>query len=127
MSLVAVALFSSIVLSLIPQTPAAYGPLNYACCVKYTRNALPFGVIKGFIEQSSREVCRIDAIIFFTKHNKKVCASAKDEWVRSALAHLKAKINKLAQSGSQRHINVKMKSKIHTSTTTTSSTSTSKP
>ncbi|XP_051989386.1 C-C motif chemokine 20-like [Xyrauchen texanus] len=119
MSLVTVALFSSIVLSLIPQTPAAYGPLNYACCVKYTRKALPFGVIKGFIQQSSREVCRIDAIIFFTKRNKKVCASVEDGWVRSALAHLKAKINKLSMSGSQRHLNVQMKTLIHTSTTTT--------
>lgn len=39
------------------------GPLNYACCVKYTRTPLPFKLIKGFIEQSSREVCRIDAIM----------------------------------------------------------------
>ncbi|KAA0718794.1 Testis-specific serine/threonine-protein kinase 5 [Triplophysa tibetana] len=67
---------------------STYGPLNHACCVKYTRKPLPFGLIKGYIEQSSLEVCRIDAIIFFTKHNKKVCASVKDEWVRETLARL---------------------------------------
>lgn len=39
------------------------GPLNHACCVKYTRTPLDFNVIKGFAEQSSREVCRIDAIM----------------------------------------------------------------
>lgn len=133
------------------------GPLNHACCVKYTKKPLPFGLIKGYIEQSSREVCRIDAIMwvtnwpqewvrvhpsshtkwlqqclnmrriivmkptallqstfvqmafafnvkqkqennaltqslflsFFTKHNKKVCASVKDEWVRATLARLR--------------------------------------
>ncbi|XP_051985267.1 C-C motif chemokine 20 [Xyrauchen texanus] len=121
MSLATITLVSCIVLSLVPQTPAAYGPLNYACCVKYTRNPLPFGLIKGFIMQSSREVCRIDAIIFFTKH-KKVCASAEDEWVRAALSRLKARINKLALSGShQHHISVGMNSTIHTSTSTSTS------
>ncbi|KAK7163458.1 hypothetical protein R3I93_007497 [Phoxinus phoxinus] len=101
MSLVSITLISTILLSLFPHTPAAYGPLNYACCVKYTRNPLPFGVIKGFIEQSSREVCRIDAIIFFTKNNKKVCATVEDKWVKAALAHLRSKITKLTDKRSQ--------------------------
>lgn len=39
------------------------GPLTHACCVKYTRTPLDFKLIKGFAEQSSREVCRIDAIM----------------------------------------------------------------
>ncbi|KAI7809924.1 C-C motif chemokine 20 [Triplophysa rosa] len=103
MSVVIVALISSLLVSFLPQTQA-YGPLNYACCVKYTRNPLPFGLIKGYIEQSSREVCRIDAIIFFTKHNKKVCASVKDEWVRAALARLSTKINKITHPRSQHHL-----------------------
>ncbi|KAF4117591.1 C-C motif chemokine 20 [Onychostoma macrolepis] len=95
MSLFTITLISSVLLSLFPHTPAAYGPLNYACCVKYTHNPLPFGVIKGFVEQKSIEVCRIDAIIFLTKNNKKVCASIKDQWVRAALARLRSKIEKL--------------------------------
>ncbi|KAK9979061.1 hypothetical protein ABG768_012507 [Culter alburnus] len=101
MTLVTITLISGILLSLFPHTPAAYGPLNYACCVKYTRTPLPFKLIKGFIEQSSREVCRIDAIIFFTKNNKKVCASVKDEWVRASLALLRSKITKLTDNGPQ--------------------------
>ncbi len=51
------------------------GPLNYACCVKYTHNPLPFGVIKGFMEQKSTEVCRIDAIMW-------VNVTWPQEWVR---------------------------------------------
>ncbi|KAK7159565.1 hypothetical protein R3I94_005799 [Phoxinus phoxinus] len=109
MSLVSITLISTILLSLFPHTPAAYGPLNYACCVKYTRNPLPFGVIKGFIEQSSREVCRIDAIIFFTKNNKKVCATVEDKWVKAALAHLRSKITKLTDKRSQPLTTVELK------------------
>ncbi|XP_060777746.1 C-C motif chemokine 20 [Neoarius graeffei] len=78
-------------------TTDAYGPMNHACCVKYTRTPLDFNLIKGFAEQSSREVCRIDAIIFLTKRNKKVCASAKDEWVRNVLGRLSAKMKKISQ------------------------------
>ncbi|KAI2667780.1 C-C motif chemokine 20 [Labeo rohita] len=89
MSLVTITLISSILLSVFPHTPTAYGPLNYACCVKYTRNPLPFGAITGFVEQKSTEVCRISAIIFLTKNNKKVCATIKDKWVRDALARLR--------------------------------------
>uniref|UniRef100_A0A8C2IU39 Chemokine interleukin-8-like domain-containing protein n=1 Tax=Cyprinus carpio TaxID=7962 RepID=A0A8C2IU39_CYPCA len=119
MSLLTITLISSILLSLFPQTPAAYGPLNYACCVKYTRNPLPFGVIKGFIEQSSREVCRIDAIIFFTKNKKKVCASVEDQWVRAALAHLRSKITKLTEKRAPRLTTAAgLKHMIHTTTKT---------
>nr|AXF84126.1 chemokine ligand 20a [Ctenopharyngodon idella] len=65
------------------------GPLNYACCVKYTRTPLPFKLIKGFIEQSSLE------------NNKKVCASVEDQWVRAALARLRSKIDKLTDKRPQ--------------------------
>ncbi|XP_016365462.1 C-C motif chemokine 20 [Sinocyclocheilus rhinocerous] len=116
MSLLTITLISSILLSLFPHTPAAYGPLNYACCVKYTRNPLPFGVIKGFIEQSSLEVCRIDAIIFFTKNNRKVCASVEDQWVRAALARLRSKITKLTVKGTPRINTAGLKRTIHTTT-----------
>ncbi|XP_052405261.1 C-C motif chemokine 20 [Carassius gibelio] len=101
MSLFTITLISSVLLSLFPHTPEAYGPLNYACCVKYTQNPLPFGVIKGFMEQKSTEVCRIDAIIFITKNNKKVCASIKDQWVRTALARLRSKLEKMTEEGNQ--------------------------
>ncbi|TRY99691.1 hypothetical protein DNTS_029431 [Danionella cerebrum] len=101
MSLAAITLVSSVLLNLFPQTPEAYGPLNFACCVKYTRKPVPFAVIKGFIEQSSIEVCRIDAIIFFTRNNKKICASVRDRWVKAALGRLRSKIAKLESKASQ--------------------------
>ncbi|KAL7879604.1 hypothetical protein SRHO_G00018580 [Serrasalmus rhombeus] len=87
--LVAIALISCGVLCTLSPTTATYGPMNHACCVKYTRKPVAFSLIKGYFEQSSREVCRIDAIIFITKRNKKICASTADDWVRKALARLR--------------------------------------
>ncbi|XP_055059128.2 C-C motif chemokine 20 [Misgurnus anguillicaudatus] len=110
MSVVTVALISSLLLCLFPQTPAAYGPMNYACCVKYTREPLPFSWIKGYIEQSSREVCRMDAIIFFTKHKKKVCASINDNWVKEILYRLSSKMNKKTRTRHQHLTTAKMDS-----------------
>ncbi|KAI1882744.1 hypothetical protein AGOR_G00238090 [Albula goreensis] len=83
-------------LSVLSPCTTAYGPQNHACCVKYTTKPLPFNLIKGYVEQSSREVCRIDAIIFLTMRNKKVCASAKDEWVKEILKRLSSKLKSLA-------------------------------
>ncbi|XP_026887445.2 C-C motif chemokine 20 [Electrophorus electricus] len=85
-------------------TPAAYGPLNHACCVKYTRTPLAFRVIKGYYEQDPREVCRISAIVFFTKRNKKVCASTEDEWVKIILKRLSDKMNKISRQQSKHAI-----------------------
>ncbi|XP_036410700.1 C-C motif chemokine 20 [Megalops cyprinoides] len=108
----ALLLLLACLLSMLSHTATAYGPLNHACCVKYTVKPLPFSTIKGFIEQSSREVCRIDAIIFYTVRNKKVCASAKDEWVKAHLTRLSAKLKTLATKDPSRHIHGKNSSAI---------------
>uniref|UniRef100_A0AAZ3QRF6 Chemokine interleukin-8-like domain-containing protein n=1 Tax=Oncorhynchus tshawytscha TaxID=74940 RepID=A0AAZ3QRF6_ONCTS len=70
-------------------TSAAYGPRRLYCCVEYQEKPIPNQQIKGYKLQSSKEVCNIDAIIFYTLKNKKVCATVKDEWVRKALARLR--------------------------------------
>ncbi|XP_048845314.1 C-C motif chemokine 20 [Brienomyrus brachyistius] len=81
------------------QSGEAYRPLNHACCVKYTRRPLPFRLIKGYVVQSSLEVCRIDAIIFVTMKNHKVCASPEDDWVKTAIFCLSEKIDGMTNSG----------------------------
>ncbi|XP_062848977.1 C-C motif chemokine 20 [Trichomycterus rosablanca] len=75
----------------------AYGPINYSCCKRYTRTPLPVGKIKGFALQSAQEVCRIDAVIFLTEENRKICASGQHEWVKRALKHLRSKIGKMTE------------------------------
>ncbi|XP_038819156.1 C-C motif chemokine 20-like [Salvelinus namaycush] len=79
-------------------TSAAYGPRRLYCCVEYQEKPVPYQQIKGYQLQSSTEVCNIDAIIFYTVKNKKVCATVKDEWVRKALALLSSKLKKMSSS-----------------------------
>ncbi|KAJ8357035.1 hypothetical protein SKAU_G00198290 [Synaphobranchus kaupii] len=90
-----VALFLGCLLSVLSHNAFAFGPLNHACCVKYTVKPLPISMIKGYVMQSSQEVCRIDAIIFYTVRDRKVCASAKDAWVKTTLAHLSSRLKTL--------------------------------
>ncbi|XP_028834012.1 C-C motif chemokine 20 [Denticeps clupeoides] len=87
-SLAISALVFCCILSMLPSTPASYGPLNLACCVKYTMQPVAFRDIKGIIFQSSREACRLDAVIFHTKQKKRICASAEHVWVQKILLRL---------------------------------------
>uniref|UniRef100_A0AAY5L5M0 Chemokine interleukin-8-like domain-containing protein n=1 Tax=Esox lucius TaxID=8010 RepID=A0AAY5L5M0_ESOLU len=64
-------------------------PRKLYCCVEYQQQPIPIQNIKGYKMQSSTEVCHIDAIIFYTIKNYKVCANIKDNWVKQALDHLR--------------------------------------
>ncbi|XP_075719719.1 C-C motif chemokine 20-like [Rhinoderma darwinii] len=77
-----------------------FPPLTNAvfdCCYTYTRKPLPQRAIKGYIIQSSAEVCDIDAIIIITKKFR-VCANPKDKWVMRIITKLKKKEAKHEQS-----------------------------
>ncbi|XP_041697248.1 C-C motif chemokine 20 [Coregonus clupeaformis] len=84
------------IVTMLSSTSAAYGPRKLYCCVEYQEKPIPYQQIKGYKQQSYKEVCNNDAIIFYTVKNKKVCASIKDEWVRTALAHLSSKLKKMS-------------------------------
>ncbi|XP_035644676.1 C-C motif chemokine 20-like [Oncorhynchus keta] len=86
------------VVTMFSSTSASYGPRRLYCCVEYQEKPVPDQQIKGYKLQSSKEVCNIDAIIFYTLKNKKVCATVKDEWVRKALARLSAELKKMSSS-----------------------------
>ncbi|CDQ78218.1 unnamed protein product [Oncorhynchus mykiss] len=64
-------------------TSAAYGPRKLYCCVEFQEKPVPYTKIIGYKQQSYKEVCNNDAIIFYTTKNKKVCASIKDEWLQT--------------------------------------------
>ncbi|KAJ6669346.1 hypothetical protein lerEdw1_008155 [Lerista edwardsae] len=72
---------------------------NQDCCLSYNKipRHLPRRAIKGFIEQSSSEVCDIDAIIFHMKGGLKACANPEDPWVKRHLRWLSEKLKKLSQ------------------------------
>ncbi|KAL0966374.1 hypothetical protein UPYG_G00294510 [Umbra pygmaea] len=79
-------------------TSDTYGPKRLSCCVEYQKQPIPFNNIKGYKLQSSLEMCHMDAIIFYTIRNIKVCATIKDAWVQKALGFLSEKLKKMTNS-----------------------------
>ncbi|XP_041126745.1 C-C motif chemokine 20-like [Polyodon spathula] len=96
-SLLKYVLILSFILSILIDQASAFGPQKYDCCINYTRKPVPIGFIKGYMEQSSLKVCRIDAIVFVTVQDKKVCASSKDDWVKSAMRRLSYRLKQLSK------------------------------
>ncbi|XP_020323060.1 C-C motif chemokine 20 [Oncorhynchus tshawytscha] len=84
------------IVTMFSSTSAAYGPRKLYCCVEFQEKPVPYTQIIGYKQQSYKEVCNNDAIIFYTTKNKKVCASIKDEWVRTALVRLSSKLKKIS-------------------------------
>ncbi|KAA8587234.1 hypothetical protein FQN60_016096, partial [Etheostoma spectabile] len=78
------------ILGLLGPTPAALGShMGKACCTRYNRKPVPFQRIKGFREQTTKENCHIEAIIFYTVKKHEICATRRDEWVRKTLELLR--------------------------------------
>ncbi|KAK6484010.1 C-C motif chemokine 20-like [Huso huso] len=96
-SLLTYVLISSFILSILIDQASAYGPHKYDCCINYTQKPVPIRFIKGYMEQSSLTVCSIDAIIFLTVQDKKVCANSKDAWVKSAMRRLSYRLKQLSK------------------------------
>ncbi|XP_006020797.1 C-C motif chemokine 20-like [Alligator sinensis] len=69
---------------------------NQDCCLSYTRAALPPWVISGYTEQSSNEVCDINAIIFHTKSGIRACTNPKAKWVKKQLLFLSKRLKKMS-------------------------------
>uniref|UniRef100_A0A4W5P7F4 Chemokine interleukin-8-like domain-containing protein n=1 Tax=Hucho hucho TaxID=62062 RepID=A0A4W5P7F4_9TELE len=86
------------VVTMFSSTSAAYSPRRLYCCVEYQEKPVPYQWIKGYKLQSSKEVCNIDAVIFYILKNRKVCATVKDEWVRKALARISSELKNMSSS-----------------------------
>ncbi|MEQ2178469.1 hypothetical protein GOODEAATRI_014311 [Goodea atripinnis] len=65
------------------------------CCTRYSNKEVVLEHIKGYQEQIILEFCRINAIIFYTTSNQRVCANPEDEWVKKTLISLRQKKIKL--------------------------------
>ncbi|XP_033507189.2 C-C motif chemokine 17-like [Epinephelus lanceolatus] len=90
-----------LILGLLGPAPAALGSsTGRLCCTRYNRKPVPFQRIKGYREQTTKENCHIEAIIFYTIRKNEICATRKDEWVRKTLELLSSKLKKMSQPGS---------------------------
>ncbi|XP_058503559.1 C-C motif chemokine 20 [Solea solea] len=80
--------------------PATCSQMSRACCTRYNRKPVPFQRIKGFREQTMKENCHMEAIIFYTVKNNEICATRRDEWVRKTLELLSSKLKKMSKADS---------------------------
>uniref|UniRef100_A0A8I3NRM1 C-C motif chemokine 17 n=1 Tax=Canis lupus familiaris TaxID=9615 RepID=A0A8I3NRM1_CANLF len=62
---------------------------NFDCCLRYTEHMVPPGSIMGFTQQLANEACDINAVIFYTKKKKAVCADPKKKWVKRTVRLLR--------------------------------------
>ncbi|CAG5896848.1 C-C motif chemokine 20-like [Menidia menidia] len=78
--------------------PAECDYANRGCCTSYSRNPVPFRNIVGYKEQTIKENCRMEAIIFYTIKGNAICADEKDEWVKKTLKFLSIKLKRMSKS-----------------------------
>ncbi|XP_025319104.1 C-C motif chemokine 20 isoform X2 [Canis lupus baileyi] len=68
---------------------------NFDCCLRYTEHMVPPGSIMGFTQQLANEACDINAVIFYTKKKKAVCADPKKKWVKRTVRLLSHRVKKM--------------------------------
>ncbi|XP_026169953.1 C-C motif chemokine 20 isoform X2 [Mastacembelus armatus] len=95
------AVLLSFILALLTPAPAARSPMRKSCCTRYYRKPVPFQRITGYREQTFKENCHIEAIIFYTVKKAEICVTRNDEWVRKALDLLSSKLKKMSKTGSE--------------------------
>uniref|UniRef100_A0A8D2ZR65 Chemokine interleukin-8-like domain-containing protein n=1 Tax=Scophthalmus maximus TaxID=52904 RepID=A0A8D2ZR65_SCOMX len=69
--------------------PATCSQMSRSCCTKYNTQPVPLQRIEGYREQTLKENCHIEAIIFYTVMKNEICATRKDLWVRKILKLLR--------------------------------------
>ncbi|KAM9323383.1 C-C motif chemokine 20-like [Pholidichthys leucotaenia] len=85
-------------------TTAARPRSKLRCCTSYSKmKPLPIHEIKGYREQTAKEHCRIDAIIFFNAKGAEMCTNPKDPLVKKYLALLSSKLKTMSKSGASAH------------------------
>ncbi|XP_029381345.1 C-C motif chemokine 20-like [Echeneis naucrates] len=86
-----------VILGLLGPAPAT---CSISCCTSHNRRpeTIAIRAIRGFRKQSAREVCNIEAIIFYLANDTEVCVTQKDAWVRKILALLSYELRKMSRN-----------------------------
>ncbi|XP_062411014.1 C-C motif chemokine 19-like [Sardina pilchardus] len=79
------------------------------CCLATSSARIPPRLVKSYKVQTAGEGCRVDATLFITKRNKKLCAPPADKtkWVQ----HVIKKLNRKSAAGCRRGKNQKPRGK----------------
>ncbi|XP_043927385.1 C-C motif chemokine 20-like [Protopterus annectens] len=65
-----------------------------SCCKSIRNKPFPIHKLENFTFQTKDSHCRIEAIVFDTVCNKKVCGNPKNTWVRQAIKVLQGRVEK---------------------------------
>ncbi|KAJ8414851.1 hypothetical protein AAFF_G00023740 [Aldrovandia affinis] len=68
------------------------GELAIDCCLKVSRTPIPQRIVKGYEVQTRGQGCDIEAVVFTTKQNLKLCAPTDPGWVKELMASVNAKL-----------------------------------
>uniref|UniRef100_A0A672H3Y9 C-C motif chemokine n=1 Tax=Salarias fasciatus TaxID=181472 RepID=A0A672H3Y9_SALFA len=88
-------LFQPLLCSLFVSQPLFSLPLVHAmsgvnaCCQRHSIGRLPARAIRSYAVQNSTDICRINAVIFYTHRGKMFCADPNQKWVQLYLTVLK--------------------------------------
>nr|AAF23862.1 chemokine CK-1 [Oncorhynchus mykiss] len=85
------ALFSLLIITLIPTTQSA------DCCLKFTRRPVHCRWLKGYTFQDITSSCDLNAVIFQNLRNKFVCADPSQDWTKRVQRCLRKRQEKESQ------------------------------
>uniref|UniRef100_A0A672H057 C-C motif chemokine n=1 Tax=Salarias fasciatus TaxID=181472 RepID=A0A672H057_SALFA len=76
-------------LSVLPFPAAGMFTLLNSCCQRHSIGSLPARAIRSYVVQNATDICRINAVIFYTHRGKMFCADPNQKWVQLYLTVLK--------------------------------------
>uniref|UniRef100_A0A672H3W0 C-C motif chemokine n=1 Tax=Salarias fasciatus TaxID=181472 RepID=A0A672H3W0_SALFA len=71
-----------------------------SCCQRHSIGSLPARAIRSYVVQNATDICRINAVIFYTHRGKMFCADPNQKWVQLYLTVLK-KLEKMDHDNAQ--------------------------
>ncbi|XP_076139266.1 C-C motif chemokine 19b [Alosa pseudoharengus] len=79
------------------------------CCLTTSSAHIPRNIVKSYEVQTTDGGCKVDATLFTTKRNKKLCAppASREKWVRDILKHLNKKSSPRVGKGCRKGKNQK--------------------
>ncbi|KAJ8285522.1 hypothetical protein GJAV_G00027800 [Gymnothorax javanicus] len=71
------------------------------CCLKVSHVEIPKRIVKSYENQVKGQGCDIDATVFTTRRNIKLCAPTEPSWVKALMATVDSKLKRCQQKNFQ--------------------------
>ncbi|KAJ8262949.1 hypothetical protein COCON_G00154060 [Conger conger] len=77
------------------------GELALDCCLKVGHNPIPKSIVKRYEKQVKGQGCNIDAVVFTSMQNFKLCAPADQSWVKALMINVDRKLKRCSKRNFQ--------------------------